>query len=104
MLATTKIVLDMSARVSFLSEALDEAAMKEPPKIVVPGAAVTERGGVKVVFVVEGDRVRMVPVTLGPAFGSGFELQNGPRPGTQVISTPAPELKDGQKVKTGDAQ
>jgi RND family efflux transporter MFP subunit len=98
------VLPDMSARVSFLSEALDEAAMKEPPKTVVPGAAVTERGGAKVVFVLEGDRVRMVPVTLGPAFGSGFELKSGPRPGTQVIATPAVELKDGQKVKSSDSQ
>src|SRR5262249_40516420 len=44
---------DMAARVSFLSEALSAEAMKEPPKRVIPAAALTERGGAKVVFVVD---------------------------------------------------
>lgn len=100
---TDNVLPDMSARVSFLAEALDEAAMKEPPKTVVPGPAITERAGAKVVFVVEGDRARMVPVTLGPAFGSGFELKSGPRPGTKLVSSPAAELADGQKVKAGSS-
>lgn len=94
-----RVLPDMSARVSFLTEALDEAAMKEPPKTVVPGSAVAERGGAKVVFVIESGVARMVPVKLGPAFGSGFEVKSGPRPGTRVVASPSAELKDGQKIK-----
>ncbi|MBN2193746.1 MAG: efflux RND transporter periplasmic adaptor subunit [Polyangiaceae bacterium] len=90
---------DMSGRVSLLSEALDPAKLKEPPKQIVPAAAVTDRGGGKVVFVLAEGRVRMVPVTLGPTFGTGFELIDGPAPGTRVIKDPAPELGDGTQVK-----
>jgi HlyD family secretion protein len=54
---------DMSARVSFLSEALTEEAMKEPPKRVVPESAITERVGAKVMFVVNGGQVKMVPIS-----------------------------------------
>lgn len=94
-----RVLPDMSARVSFLTEALDEAAMKEPPKTIVPGSAVADRGGSKVVFVLEGGVVRMMPIKLGPAFGSGFEVMSGLRPGTRVVASPGPKLKDGQKVK-----
>ena len=94
-----RVLPDMSARVSFLSEALDEEAMKQPPKTVVPGTAIADRAGGKVVFVLEGDVVRMVPVKLGAPFGSGFEVISGPRPGTRVVASPKPELKDGQKIK-----
>jgi len=100
---TEGVLPDMSARVSFLTEELNEAALKAPPKIVVPGSAVTERSGSKVVFVVEGDKVRMVPVKLGASFGDGFELASGPSPGTQVVKEPPATLADGQKVKQQEA-
>jgi HlyD family secretion protein len=90
---------EMSARVSFLSSKLEEKSMKEPPKLVVPGAAVADRAGAKVVFVVEDGRARMVPVQLGKPFGDGFELVRGPGAGTRVVSQPGPDLVDGQQVK-----
>lgn len=93
------VLPDMAARVSFLTEELDAKEMEAPPKHVVPAGAVADRGGTKVVFVLDGDKVRMKPVTLGPTFGNGFELVEGPPPGTKVIKDPAPTLEDGQKVK-----
>jgi RND family efflux transporter MFP subunit len=90
---------EMSARVSFLTDELDAEAMKAPPKLVVPASAVTERAGAKVVFTVESDRVRMVPVRLGPEFGRGFELSQGPGAGTRVVSHPPDTMADGQKIK-----
>jgi HlyD family secretion protein len=93
------ILPEMSARVSFLAGELDADAIKQPPKIVVPESAVTERDGNKVVFVLEGDVVRVVPVQLGAPFGRGFELTRGPVPGTRLVATPAPTLVDGQKIK-----
>jgi len=96
---TAGVLPDMSARVSFLSGKLDEAAVKEPPKLIVPGEAVVERGGSKVVFVLEDGRVHMVPVELGPAFGDGFELVRGPAAGSRVVMQPGADLVDGQQVK-----
>lgn len=94
---------DMAARVSFLSSALDAEQMKQKPKTIVPSAAVTERGGAKVVFVAEGGRVRMVPVELGPPFAGGFELEAGPSPGTKLVSEPPATLTDGQRIKEENA-
>jgi HlyD family secretion protein len=96
---TADILPDMSARVSFLSGELDATAVKEPPKLIVPGAAVVDRAGAKVVFVVEDGRVRMAPVELGPPFGDGFELKRGPSAGSHVVVQPRPDLADGQQVK-----
>jgi RND family efflux transporter MFP subunit len=97
--APTDVLPDMSARVSFLQRALDEAAMKAAPKVVVPASAIAERNGAKVVFVLQGDQVRMQTVSLGPPFAGGFELSSGGEPGTRVIKNPAPDLADGQRVK-----
>lgn len=56
--AADGVLPDMAARVNFLGEQLTEKSMKEPPKVVVPGSAVTERAGAKVVFVIDGGRAR----------------------------------------------
>jgi RND family efflux transporter MFP subunit len=93
------VLPDMAARVSFLTSELDKEQLKAPPKTIVPAAAVTDVAGSKAVFRIDDGKVRVVPVTLGPAFGSGFELASGPPAGTRVVKSPAKELQDGQAVK-----
>jgi len=93
------VLPEMAARVSFLDAPLDPTKMKEPPKTIVPAAAVVDRAGAKVVFVLDGGKVRMVPVTLGDPFAGGFELKDGPSPGTKIVSDPPATLGDGQPIK-----
>jgi HlyD family secretion protein len=93
------VLPEMAARVSFLSGELDAQAVKEPPKKIVPKSAVAERAGAKVVFTLEGDKVRMLPVRVGESFANGFVLAQGPNPGTRVVSSPPATLQDGQRVK-----
>jgi HlyD family secretion protein len=93
------VLPDMSARVSFLTQALDPAAMAAKSKTVVPGSALVDRGGAKVVFVVDGDSVRMRTVTLGEKIGSGYELVDGPAPGARVVANPPATLADGHHIK-----
>jgi RND family efflux transporter MFP subunit len=95
----TGVLPDMSARVSFLTAAIDEAALKAQAKTVVPGSALVERSGAKVVFVVEGDTVHMRNVRLGEKVGDGYELLEGPSPGTRVVASPPTTLADGRKIK-----
>ena len=90
---------EMAARVSFLEAPLDLGKLKETPKHIVPASAVTERAGAKFVFVVDGGQVRKVPVTLGPQLAGGFELVDGPAPGTKVVSDPPATLADGQTIQ-----
>lgn len=93
------VLPDMAARVSFLAEELDSETMKEPPKLVSPAEAVVERGGGKVVFVLEDGRVRMIPVTVTGPHPAGLELASGPAAGTRVVKRPPDGLTDGQAVK-----
>jgi RND family efflux transporter MFP subunit len=93
------VLPDMAARVSFLNGELDKEAMKAPPKTVVPGTAVVDLNGSKVVYRLEGGVVRMTPITLGPAFGTGFEVTSGVTSGTRLVNNPPQGLADGQKIK-----
>jgi RND family efflux transporter MFP subunit len=97
--ATDGVLPEMAARVSFLTEELDEDSMGEAPKVVVPSSAVVEKNGTKVVYVVDGDQVRIATVALGEPFAGGFELKQGPPAGTRVVKAPPPGLGDGQRVK-----
>jgi len=90
---------EMAVRVSFLSRPLDEAELRAAPKVIVPAKAVVDRESAKVVFVVEGDKVRAVPVELGEKSGSDFVLKSGPLVGTKLVENPLATLKDGQAVK-----
>jgi hypothetical protein len=89
---------EMSARVSFLQRALGDAELAGPPKVIVPAAALVDRGGAKYVWVLEGGKVRLVPISLGAPFGTGFEVQSGPPPGTRLVRDPPPTLSEGQAV------
>jgi RND family efflux transporter MFP subunit len=96
---TDGVLPEMAARVGVLDRALDERAIKEPPRLVVPAAAVAVRGGNKVVFVVEDAHARMQSVTLGAQVGSSFQLLAGPPAGTRLVRDPPAELSDGAAIK-----
>jgi RND family efflux transporter MFP subunit len=93
------VLPEMSARVSFLTEALDTEALAARSKLVVPRAALSPRGSQQGVFVVESGVVRFEPVTLGPKSGDGFELVEGPPVGTRIVMNPDATLSPGQRVK-----
>jgi RND family efflux transporter MFP subunit len=97
------VLPDMAARVSFLAGELDKEAMTAPPKTIVPGSALRDLNGAKVVYRLESGTVRVTPVTLGPAFGTGFEVQSGVTSGTKIVNNPPQGLADGQKVKERNA-
>ncbi len=93
------VLPDMAARVSFLTKEISAEAMKEPPKRIVPAAAVADRSGGKFVFVVDQGKVKMTGVRVGDQASGGFELLDGPPPGTKVVANPPKDLQDGQKIK-----
>jgi HlyD family secretion protein len=100
---TDGVLPDMGAKVNFLSRPLDRAALNQAPKRVVPSDAIVERGGRKVVLVVDGGLVRAVGVTVKGPVGTGqSEIVDGPQPGAQVIRAPSAEINTGSKVKPAE--
>jgi len=95
------VLPDMSARVSFLTEALDEKSAAAQAKVVVPAPAIARRDGRPVVFLVESGKVRMRRVTTGPVTADGVELVQGPPPGSRVVLNPPSTLAEGQRVMDG---
>jgi RND family efflux transporter MFP subunit len=94
-----QVLPEMAARVLFLAADVDPELQGGALKRVVPAAAVVQRAGADVVFIVDDDQVRMTTVKLGPPFGDGRELVTEIPAGTKVVLEPPADLADGQKVK-----
>lgn len=96
------VLPEMSARVSFRTKELSEADLKQAPKKLVPADAVATRGGERVVYVVEGDKLREVKVKLGEPVNGMLEVLDGPASGTKIVSKPTDTTADGQRIKESD--
>jgi RND family efflux transporter MFP subunit len=95
-----EVLPDMAARVSFLAEAIDDAAIAQPARLVVPAKAVVQRGGRDVVFIVDEGEVRQTIVDVAPADGTDYrELKTQLPVGTKVVIDPPADMSDGKKVK-----
>ncbi len=77
------------------------------PDVVLPAETlIFDQSGTHVAVVGEGDRVRMVPVTIRQDFGTSFEVDQGPASGDAVVLGPPASLREGAKVEVatdGDA-
>jgi RND family efflux transporter MFP subunit len=92
-----RILPEMSAKVAFLSRPLGEGENR--PRLAVAKAALVQRKGRTVAFVLKDNQVKEVPVTLGPALGELVEIAGGLEEGNRVVVNPPPSLGDGDRVK-----
>ncbi|MHC1745403.1 MAG: efflux RND transporter periplasmic adaptor subunit [Syntrophobacteraceae bacterium] len=95
-----RILPEMSARVAFLSRPLEES--EKLPFLAVHADALTERGGAKGVFVLEGDRVRWVPLMSAVTRGDFIALDPPWKEGDKVVKKPSVELRDGARVEIAE--
>jgi RND family efflux transporter MFP subunit len=69
-------------------------------RILIPATAVTHRGQLEMVYVVEDDHARTRLVTLGPSRGSQIEVLSGLSDGDVVVTDPGTNLREGMRVVT----
>ena len=95
-----RVLPEMSAKVAFLSRALD--AREEAPRLGISKNAITVRNGKPVTFILKGERAEEVPVKTGEAFGDMLEVLQGPKPGDRAIVNPPESMKSGDKVRVAE--
>jgi RND family efflux transporter MFP subunit len=93
-----RIVPDMGVRVSFYEDQPGQAE-QTPKGVLVPASAIVQRGGQSVVFVINGDRVKRLPVTPGQSYGDLRLLDSGLQSGVRVVRGPPADLEDGMRIK-----
>jgi RND family efflux transporter MFP subunit len=86
---------EMAARAALLREGAEAGA---PRRLIAPRGAVRDRGGLKVVFIFEGGRVRLQAVETGAEGEDGVEVLKGLQGGENVV-TGGVLVEDGAEVK-----
>ena len=95
-----RLVPEMGARVSFLSEPEANGAGKAAqPGVIVPVDAVQANGDTGVVYVVHDDTVERRAVRLGARTADGQTIVAGLAAGTRIATGDLSKLSDGSKVK-----
>ena len=93
-----RIVPDMGARVGFLEDA-KPAQANAKPGVLVPAAAIVERDGKDVAFVVIGEKAALRTLQLGRSLGDDREVLEGLGGGDAVVLDPSEQLVDGARVR-----
>lgn len=97
-----RIVPDMGVRVSFL-EAPKADAAEQPRGVRVPGAAIVQRDGAEVAFVLgENDTVAQRALETGITLGNDRQVLSGIAAGETVVLDPPDTLADGARVHMAD--
>jgi RND family efflux transporter MFP subunit len=91
-----RILPEMSAKVAFLSQEMPEG--QRIARTVVQPAAVVQREGKAVAFVIKDDSVAQVAVETGGKIGELIEVRSGLRAGDRVVLRPPDKLRDGTRV------
>ncbi len=95
----SRVLPEMSAKVTFLNSQASTEMTTGAKKIVVPPAAVVTRGETKVVFIVREGNVVETPITTGNVIGSSLEVVSGLTAGERVVLNPPAEMVTGTQVK-----
>ena len=94
-----RIVPDMGVNVSFLEEAKPATAQAPMRGVRAPAAAITERNGDDVAFVLgDKDNVELRKLELGRALGGDRQVVSGLAAGDTVVLDPPATLENGDRV------
>jgi RND family efflux transporter MFP subunit len=91
-----RILPEMSAKVAFLEREMPQD--QRGARTVVQRAAIVERGGSGVVYVVKDGKASPVAVRTGMKIGDLVEVTGGVAAGDKVVLRPGEKLRDGARV------
>ena len=95
----SRVLPEMSAKVSFLSVPIDTKMLSEEKSLVIPSTSIKEKNGSVMVYKVENDVVETVEVKTGRKMGNYVEVLSGLQAGDSIIEKITDEINAGTKVK-----
>jgi len=98
----SRVLPEMSAKVSFFTEPLDTAIVNQKPILVIPSSAVRFENGKSFVFTISNDKALKNEISIGQKLGSYVEVLSGLQSGQKVIDKLDDKIKDGVEVKLAD--
>jgi RND family efflux transporter MFP subunit len=93
-----RVLPEMSAKVNFLTQAMD-GATGSAQKLTVPAGALLERNGKRFAFTVRDGVLEEVEVKIGSSSGPRIEILEGLVQGSRVVLNPVAAFSTGTSVK-----
>jgi len=94
----SRVLPEMSAKVTFLSAENAEAVEGAQPALVVPKTSVIDKNGKQIVYTVRNNTAVETRIETGRMFDGSVEVTSGLGEGEQVILAPAQQITDGTNV------
>lgn len=95
----SRVLPEMSAKVSFFTEPVDTSVTNQKPILVIPSSAVRNIDGENLVFTVSDNKAVKNEIATGQTLGSYVEVISGLKSGQKVINNLDEQIKDGVEVK-----
>jgi hypothetical protein len=93
-----RVLPEMSAKVAFLEKEMPDS--QRAARTVVQPAAIVQRSGQNVVFVIREGKAVETSIETGERIGDMVEVVKGPKAGEKVILRPGDGLDNGDNIKT----
>jgi RND family efflux transporter MFP subunit len=94
----SRVLPEMSAKVSFLSNREKETQTDIEPALLIPLSSIVTRENELIAFKVEEDRVISVKIKTGRKFAGFIEVTSGLQNGDKVVEKPGANITDGIKI------
>lgn len=94
-----KVLPEMSAKVLFLTKAVEAAQSTVRPILTIPIGTLATRNGKKVVYAVRDNRAIEIPVIIGRDVGALVEVTQGLSAGDKIITGVSDQITDGTRVR-----
>jgi len=98
----SRVLPEMSAKVSFFTEPVDTSITNQKPILVIPASSVKSENGKSYVFTISNDKAIKNEIVTGQKLGSYVEVISGLQAGQKVISTLDDKIKGGVEVKLAE--
>jgi RND family efflux transporter MFP subunit len=96
----SRVLPEMSAKVNFFTEKIDESLADLKPVLVIPNSAVKREGDKAYIFKIVDNKAKRFEVQLGENFGEYAEVKSGLSSGDQIIDSLTDKINDGVEVST----
>jgi RND family efflux transporter MFP subunit len=96
----SRVLPEMSAKVNFFTEKIDESLADLKPVLVIPNSAVKREGDKAYIFKIVDNKAKRFEIQLGENFGEYAEVKSGLSSGDQIIDSLTDKINDGVEVST----
>lgn len=97
-----RVLPEMSARVNFFEDSDTAQQDTFANVIAVSKGAITNRDNQKIVFRINGEFVKQVPITTGRELGKLVEIKSGLSQGDKIVLNPPGKMSDNEKIEISE--